>query len=48
LLSTSDRARREKALKALHEEVLSVSALDGWGIDELKARLKKKGAQRIA
>jgi GTP-binding protein len=48
LLSASDRARKEKALNALHEDVVSVSALDGWGIDELKAGLKKKGAQRVA
>ncbi len=48
LLSASDRARREKALKELHEDVVSVSALDGWGIDGLKAKLKKRGVQLVA
>ncbi len=48
LLAATDLARKEKALKALQEEVVSVSALNGWGIDELKVKLKKKGAQRVA
>jgi GTPase len=48
LLAVSDVARKEKALKALQDEVVSVSALNGQGIDELKARLKKKGIKRVA
>ncbi len=48
LLAASDLALKEKALMALQEEVVSVSALNGWGIDELKARLKKKGVKHVA
>jgi GTPase len=48
LLAAPDLARKEKALMALQEEVVSVSALNGRGIDELKARLKKKGIERVA
>jgi GTPase len=48
LLAAPHLALREKALIGFHEEVVSVSALNGQGIDELKARLKKKGAQRVA
>jgi GTP-binding protein len=48
LLAASDCARKEEALKALHEEVVSVSALNGRGIDELKAILRKKGVKRVA
>ncbi len=48
LLAASDLARKEKALMALLEEVVSVSALNGRGIDELKARLKKKGVKYVA
>ena len=48
LLNAPDLARNEKALMALQGEVVSVSALNGQGIDELKARLKRKGAERVA
>lgn len=48
LLAASDLALKEKALMALQEEVVSVSALNGRGIDELKARLKKKGVKHVA
>ena len=48
LLGASDVDSKEKALMALEEDVVSVSALTGWGIDELKARLKGKGEQRVA
>ena len=48
LLAASDLARKEKALAALEGDVVSVSALNGQGIDELKAILKKKGVQRVA
>jgi GTP-binding protein len=48
LLVASDLALKEKALMALQEEVVSVSALNGRGIDELKARLKKKGVKYVA
>jgi 50S ribosomal subunit-associated GTPase HflX len=48
LVSDSDRASKEKALRAHREEVVTVSALNGWGIDELKARIGRKGAEHIA
>ena len=48
LLAASDLALKEKALMALQEEVVSVSALNGRGIDELKVRLKKKGVKHVA
>jgi len=39
LLADADRARKEKELRAHDDDVVMVSALNGWGIDELKARL---------
>lgn len=48
LLAAADLALKKKALMALQEEVVSVSALNGLGIDELKARLKKKGVKHVA
>jgi GTPase len=48
LVTPSDLARREKTLGAFGEDVVSVSALNGWGIDALKDRLRKKGAKHVA
>ncbi len=48
LLTASELARKVKALKESHEEVVKISALNGQGIGELKAVLKGKGARRVA
>ncbi len=48
LVSASDRAAKEKALASLGEEVVSVSALTGQGVDELRRRLRAKGTEQIA
>jgi GTPase len=48
LLTDSDLSARMHVLKDSGEEVMAVSALKAWGIDELKEGLRKKGAKRVA
>lgn len=48
LLTASDLAACERALREFGEDVVTVSALKGWGIDELKEHLRKKGGSRVA
>jgi len=48
LVAESDLAARELSLREFGEDVVTVSALKGWGIDELKKDLRKKGAKRVA
>jgi GTPase len=48
LLTDSDLTAGLQALRDCGEEILAVSALKGWGMDELKERLKEKGAKQVA
>jgi len=48
LLAEPDLTARMQALTNSGEEILAVSALKGWGMDELKESLRKKGAKRVA
>lgn len=48
LVTPDDLAGSEKALAAFGEDVVSVSALNGWGIDALKERIRRKGATHVA
>ncbi|HVN25636.1 MAG TPA: GTPase ObgE [Syntrophorhabdales bacterium] len=49
LLSGPDRAAKETALKEHHDgEVVSVSALSGEGIDELKSKIGTREKKRVA
>ena len=49
LLSDTDRAAKETALKEHHDgEVVSVSALSGEGIDELKSKIGTREKKRVA
>jgi GTPase len=46
LVSHEDVGKWERLFAAGGEEVIKASALQGWGMDELKEAIRKKGAQR--
>ena len=48
LVSPEETGKWESVFKSAgEEEVIKVSALKGWGIEELKEAIRKKGAQRV-
>jgi GTP-binding protein len=53
LLNKADKISKEKAktwqtsLSRKGEDVVTISALKGWGIDELKSMIKAKGFDRV-
>ncbi len=48
LFTDADRVQKEESLKRVEKQVVSVSALTGQGIEELRRMLKKEGFQRVA
>ncbi len=48
LITRADLVRKEQALEQFGEEVTSVSALNGQGIEALKERLRKRGVKHVA
>ena len=47
LVSPEEAGKWETAFAARGEQVMKVSALNGWGIEALEETIRKKGAQRV-